>query len=122
VTNLLRRLFGRKHYVTGGGMSDALNDETLSDRGFHHWEPIRLVAGRGDDSDDVRFYESSGAAAIRGTIDAPQIISGPFAWLSVGGNAAHMTRVEVVQLQGYIERWLVLNPEDEDTTETEGTP
>lgn len=99
-------------------MSDAIDNETLSDRGFHHWEPIRLAAGRGDNTDDVRFYESSGAAAVRGAPDNPEFIMGPFAWLRVGENAAHMTRKEVVQLQGYIDRWLLLNPEHEDTDET----
>lgn len=101
-------------------MSEAVNNETVSDRGFHHWEPIQPVAGRGDGTDQVRFYESSGVTAVRGTAEDPEFISGPFAWVSVGGNAAHLTHAEVVQLQGYIERWLLLNPEPEDTDETEG--
>lgn len=95
--------------------ADAVDNETVSDRGFHHWDPILPVAGRGDGTDEVRFYESSGATAIRGTVENPEFIPGPFAWLRVGENAAHMTRKEVVQLQGYIARWLLLNPEDEGT-------
>lgn len=92
-----------------------IDHETVSDRGFHHWEPIVPAGGRGDGSDAVHWYESSSAAAIvGGTIENPDIVPGPFAWLKVGETTAHLTRDEVVQLHAYIERWLFLHPEEED--------
>lgn len=76
--------------------------ESISDRGFVHWAPITPRTGGGE----VRFYESSSAVAIRGTLDDPEMIPGPFAWLAVGGAPAHLTYEEVEQLVANGLRWL----------------
>ncbi|MFI5541995.1 hypothetical protein ACIA5H_37095 [Nocardia sp. NPDC051900] len=87
-------------------------DEKVTNRGFVHWEPIVPRSDRGDGTDTVRFYESSGAASIRGTLDNPVIIEGPFAWLAVGDSTAHLTAAEVARLHDYTGRWLQRhNPE-----------
>lgn len=96
-----------------------MSDETVSDRGFIHWEPIVPFAGRGDGTDTVKFYESSAATAVRGIDSVELMIDGPFAWLAVGDRTAHLTRDEVGRLQDYIGRWLDRNPAEDDQG---GTP
>jgi hypothetical protein len=102
-TSELRRLLAT-------GALDSINPggEVLSDRGFAHWEPIIPRTGNGD-GDTVRFYESSAAVALRGTVSDPVMIPGPFAWLGIGDTHAHLTYLEVEQLASYALRWLHLH-------------
>lgn len=88
------------------GPPASCDDETVSDRGFTHWDPIIPIAGAGDGSDIVQFYESSAATALRGTLAEPEEIDGPFAWLGIAEALAHLTYTEVQRLAGYMTRWL----------------